>query len=179
MNRPWTVDDDAMLRASYDRERTTDLALRLGRAVSAVYKRAENLGLSKPRIKPRASNAAPIGTIRRAGRQGYQFIKVKPGGWPNAWRRLHHVEWETANGPIPDGYVIAFRDGNVENIDIDNLELVHKDEWIKRYIPEHTMPPELAEVIRLKASLTRTLNQQKDKENEEHEHHSRIARNPV
>jgi hypothetical protein len=67
---------------------------------------------------------------------------------------------------VPDGYVLTFKDGDVDHIDIDNLELVHKDDWIKRYIPEHTLPPDLAEVIRLKATLTRALNQLKEEGND-------------
>lgn len=44
------------------------------------------------------------------------------------WEFLHRVVWEEHNGPIPDGKMIIFRDGDRSNCDISNLMLVTKGE---------------------------------------------------
>lgn len=49
----------------------------------------------------------------------------------------HKVAWEKANGrPIPDTHVVHFRDGNKENVDPPNLELVPKSEMGARFNSE-------------------------------------------
>lgn len=163
-SRPWTSADDDLLRLWYDKESTAKAAARLNRTIGATQTRAKKLGLRKRRIDPRAGNAEPIGTIRKHGRQRYLFIKVANGRpWGKAWKRLHYVVWEQANGPVPDTHVLTFKDGDVENVALENLELIPKQDWIKRYTPEHTMPAELAGLIRLKSALTRQINKRTKK----------------
>src|SRR5690625_2764219 len=58
----------------------------------------------------------PIGSERVEG--GIVLVKVAD---PSVWRYKHHVVWEQANGKIPDGYVIRFKDGNKMNVTLDNL----------------------------------------------------------
>jgi hypothetical protein len=167
VSRPWTSADDELLRLWYDQEATSKVAARLNRTIDATYARAKKLGLHKKRIAPRAGNAEPLGTVRKGGRQGYLFVKVAEGRpYAKAWKRLHYVVWEAANGPVPDTHVLTFKDGNVENVAPENLELVPKQDWIKRYIPEQTLPPELAKVIRLKSALTRQINKRTKKAKE-------------
>lgn len=55
----------------------------------------------------------------------YGYIEVKVAE-PNKWRAKHHIVWEEHNGPIPEGHVIYFRDGNPRNVDIENLRLVSR-----------------------------------------------------
>lgn len=170
VNRPWTAEDDAALRLGYDSTPAVVLAAQLGRARSAMYKRAEKLGLVKTRILrtpgKRPHNYAPVGTIRTQGRQRYLVIKISEGAWPDAWKLLHYVNWEAVHGPVPDTHVLAFRDGKVAHVEVENLELVAKKDWILRYHPETTLPPELANIIRLKAVLSRHINK-RNKENEQ------------
>lgn len=45
--RPWTPNDDAVLRARYSDTRTADLARQLGRSLSSTYQRARKLALVK------------------------------------------------------------------------------------------------------------------------------------
>ena len=40
----------------------------------------------------------------------------------------HRYIWEQHNGPIPEGYVVIFLDGNRQNFNIDNLALVKRSE---------------------------------------------------
>lgn len=55
----------------------------------------------------------------------YGYIEVKVAE-PNKWMAKHHLVWEEHNGPIPEGHVIYFRDGNPQNVDIENLRLVSR-----------------------------------------------------
>ena len=64
----------------------------------------------------------PIGSERIVS-SGY--IKIKTGE-PSQWELKHVVVWESHNGPIPEGYVLAFKDSNKQNVDIDNLALISK-----------------------------------------------------
>jgi hypothetical protein len=72
------------------------------------------------------ANYVPIGTERNAG-DGYLRIKV---GDPGYWISSHYLVWERAHGPISEGYVIVFGDGNKHNFDLDNLILVSKSEHV-------------------------------------------------
>jgi hypothetical protein len=47
---------------------------------------------------------------------GYYFSK-------RTKRRLHRVIWEQHHGSIPEGYKLYFKDGNKENLSVDNLYL--------------------------------------------------------
>ena len=65
----------------------------------------------------------PKGSLRL--HNGYTLIKVDEIA---EWRELHKVVWEEKNGPIPEGHVLIFADGNKQNCSIDNLLLVTKAE---------------------------------------------------
>lgn len=61
----------------------------------------------------------------------WRGIKFTPGknGYLRRCQRLGHVEhqlhrivWSDANGPIPDGHQVMFRDGDKRNCDLMNLE---------------------------------------------------------
>lgn len=43
------------------------------------------------------------------------------GGRAGKMRLAHHILWEEANGPIPDGYEIHHLDENKQNNDLENL----------------------------------------------------------
>ena len=98
-------------------------------------------------------NELPLGTIviqdktDSHRRNTYKLIKVNMEGdqWTR-WKLLHRYVWEQHNGPIPDGMVITFKDGDPMNCDIGNLMMVSKGEMImmirKGYISED---PELTE----------------------------------
>jgi len=68
------------------------------------------------------ANYRPVGS-ERVNVDGYVEVKVAD---PNKWWLKHQVIWEQANGPIPEGHVIIFGDGNRFNFDINNLLLVSK-----------------------------------------------------
>ena len=57
-------------------------------------------------------------------KDGYLRVKLADG----RWRLLHHVVWENHNGPIPNGHMVIFLDGDISNTDIKNLALVTRAE---------------------------------------------------
>lgn len=69
----------------------------------------------------------PVGS-ERLGKDGYIMVKVKE--WPDKpcskdnWRFKHHVEYEKAYGPIPEGHVVLFADKDRRNFDPANLVAV-------------------------------------------------------
>lgn len=69
-------------------------------------------------------NTLPVGSVRSHMR----YLKIKIAE-PNKWRLLHLHNWEQVNGPIPEGHVITFKDGDPHNCDISNLRMVRKDDF--------------------------------------------------
>lgn len=46
------------------------------------------------------------------------------------YRYKHLVVWEAYNGPVPDGHVVRFLDGNKQNCSIENLGLFSRSESV-------------------------------------------------
>lgn len=92
-----------------------------------AYVRERNkIGGFKPGNIP--ANLKQIGDIV-VGKHGYLIRKKQMKGtqWER-WEFLHVATWEEHNGPVPDGMVVTFKDGDRSNCDIDNLMLVTKGE---------------------------------------------------
>lgn len=68
-------------------------------------------------------NIIPFGTKKNGERYRYEMVKVAE---PNVWKRKSLVVWEEHNGPLPDGKVIIFLDGNTLNSSIENLYAVSR-----------------------------------------------------
>lgn len=66
----------------------------------------------------------------RAGKDGYIEMKVPERnpytGFETRYKQKHLWLWEQANGPIPDGHCVRFKDGNKRNFDMENLVLVSR-----------------------------------------------------
>ena len=45
---------------------------------------------------------------------------------PNKWKLKQRVVWESAHGPVPKGSCIIFLDGNKQNTDLGNLQMVKR-----------------------------------------------------
>lgn len=74
-------------------------------------------------------NKLPIGSIakRKSGSSlSYWFIKTRDDAVPEQknWQMYHKYLWEQANGPVPEGYVVIFLDGDRDNCQLSNLQLV-------------------------------------------------------
>lgn len=102
-------------------------------------------------------NTKPIGF--RSYRDGYLVEKTASG-----FEFVHKLLWIEHNGPIPPGMFVVFKDRNRANICIENLEVITRVEHIMRNHIQN-LPAELKEVIHLKSSLTRKINQHGTKQN--------------
>jgi hypothetical protein len=84
-------------------------------------------GWFKPGQKP--FNTMPLGS-ERINAYGYVEIKYSEKSGPpnNRWKGKHVLIWEKANGPVPEGHVVIFADGNRRNFKLRNLVLVSRKE---------------------------------------------------
>lgn len=100
------------------------------------------------------SNHREVGS-ERVNVDGYIEIKVAE---PNKWKLKHRVLWEQVNGEIPAGMNIQFKNGNSQDVRIENLYLISKADQMKN---ENSLiaryPKVVADVIRLRGSLKRQI----------------------
>lgn len=100
------------------------------------------------------SNHKPVGS-ERVNVDGYVEIKVAE---PRKWALKHRVIWEEANGPIPEGCNIQFRDGNRLNVKIENLYIISRsDQLMKENSMYARYPKAMQDVIRLKGAINRQI----------------------
>lgn len=115
------------------------------------------------RFKPghRGGNALelwqPVGTTR-INKDGYTERKINDV-FPmhRRWRAEHLVIWEAANGPLPKGHAVAFKDGDKTHLDLDNLELITRADLLRRNSSQR-WGKEVFSLIQLKGAITRQLN---------------------
>lgn len=110
-------------------------------------------------------NWKPLG-FERINTQGYLERKVRDLHGGKNYRSVHLILWESVNGPLPSGHAVVFKDGNKQNITLDNLELVSRAELMRRNT-RHNLPPELNAVIQLRGVLNRIINKKKGEIREE------------
>lgn len=98
--------------------------------------------------------------IDHANRSGksYKWIRLSLGNWD----LLHRQVWISANGNIPKGSCISFKDGNSLNCDLSNLTLITRKEnmlnnSIQRYTPE--MQQSLKLISRINKKIQKTNEQ--------------------
>lgn len=64
----------------------------------------------------------------RENSRPYKYICLEVG----LWKPLHVHNWEHANGPVPEGHCLWFKDENTMNCEVENLELITRKENIMR-----------------------------------------------
>lgn len=124
-----------------------------GRMAETQFKKGEMSGAAQ-------HNYVPIGT-ERITRDGYLERKVTddPAIVPaRRWVGVHILIWQDANGPVPPGHCLAFRDGDKTHIALDNLELISRAERMRRNSYHTNYPKEVAQLIQLKGALNRKIN---------------------
>lgn len=109
----------------------------------------------------RGTKWMPIGSLR-INADGYLDRKVCDTGYPpDDWKAVHRLVWIEANGPIPEGHLVAFLPGRrtteVEKITVDALELVSRVDWMKRHT-YHQYGKEIAQLVQLRGAITRQIN---------------------
>jgi hypothetical protein len=150
----WSAEDEAKFRSLYPITPNRELALIFGLSHLTIGIRASERGLKK--VAGGTGRAVPIGT-KNIDRKGYWVIKVGE----RDWRRLNTYIWEEANGPIPHGFRLLFKDRNKGNCSIENLILVSDREnlainSIARF------PKELRQAMNALKKLTKELNEKQN-----------------
>lgn len=104
----------------------------------------------------------PIGSLRVTKDGTLQRkISEERGNNSKRWRGVHELVWVAANGPVPSRHIVVFKPGMrttvAEEITVDRVECISLAENMLRNT-RHNLPPELNEVVQLRAVLTRQIN---------------------
>lgn len=135
-----------------------------GRMQETQFKKGHRHGRAAAAYKP-------IGT-ERISKDGYLERKVNDAlPFQRRWRAVHLLIWETANGPLPAGHAISFKNGDRTDIRIDNLELISRRELMARNTV-HNLPAPLPEVVQLIGALKRKINRKTRSDNEKQDRRS-------
>ena len=112
---------------------------------------------SRTRFKAghRPHNQREVGT-ECVHANGYVYLRTAEGCVPK-----HRHVWQQAHGPVPDGYVIIFRDGNRQNCSLDNLQLISRADIARRRTAGET--PEQRRQRTAKAQATRSKSSRRDR----------------
>ena len=138
----WTPDKEAFVAArldkSYDEvidEFEKEFGIRLTWGALGHFKwrhglYSENDGRYKPGVLP--YNHAELGAEGNKG-GGYIWVKVSEerhtgNGSKVNWKPKQKVLYEAEHGPLPEGMIVTFRDGDNRNFDSDNLLAVTRPE---------------------------------------------------
>jgi hypothetical protein len=119
----------------------------------------------------------PIGSTRYS-KEGYLQRKIQDTGYPPAdWKGVHLILWEEANGAIPPGHAVCFKDRDRTNIVIENLELITRRDLMLRNTL-HRFPKELTRAIQMVGALHRQIRKKEKKANAK-EHDERSPQPPL
>lgn len=90
-------------------------------------------GANKTSFKPwfTPHNAQKVGSISKVqDKNGYTYMRIKIAE-PKKWQSLHAYIWEQKHGKIPKGFCVIFKDKNHDNVGLDNLMLVSRNELVR------------------------------------------------
>lgn len=119
----------------------------------------------------------PIGSTRLLkDRKGRAYVLRKVSDVPNVpytvnWKLEHRLIWTAANGPIPSGFALKFKNDNPLDVRLDNLELISRRDLMARNTV-HNLPAELKASIHLLGQLKRRI---RERGNDAEEHDRRSA----
>ena len=72
-----------------------------------------------PVIRPR---------LHRESGRTYLYIRLAYG----QWQQYHQWLWTQAHGPVPQGHIVVFKNGDQTDVRLDNLEMITMAENVKR-----------------------------------------------
>lgn len=93
----------------------------------------------------------------RISKDGYIEIRVKKG----KYALKHRWMWEQKHGKIPPGHIVIFKDADRMNIQLDNLELISRDENAIRNKLAPNYPREIQKAEYLLTKIKRKTNGKK------------------
>lgn len=126
------------------------------------FKKGERTGIAQKHYKP-------IG-FERITEDGYRERKINDGPvFKDRWQLVQRIEWEAANGPIPEGYALKCLDGDRQNCDPSNWEPVPRGVLarlnggrFRKTLPYDEAPDELKPMVMASAKLKHAISQRKD-----------------
>ncbi len=123
---------------------------------SAVYEKVKGTFFKKGSIPHNTRNDGDTRIMNTKG-INYIYIRISLG----KWIPLHQKVWIEANGEIPKGFVVIFKDKNPLNCDISNLELISmKENMLRNSVTNY--PEEIRTLIAYKRVFNRKLNKIKE-----------------
>ncbi|MFO0414923.1 MAG: HNH endonuclease signature motif containing protein [Pseudomonadota bacterium] len=87
-------------------------------------------------------------SVRNMKGRNYKWIRISKDNW----QLYNRYVWQQHHGSIPDNMLVAFKDGNTLNCNIENLYLETVEQHMQRNTI-HRYSPELKEVFRLVGKL--------------------------
>lgn len=132
------------------------------KGLTGVQENCRRTQFKKGRPPQEARNYQPIGSLR-VTRDGLLERKVTDDHPVPArrWVAVHRLVWEAANGPVPEGHIVVFKDKKrttvLEEITLDRLECISRAENARRNHPSRRSP-EYHKLVQLKGAITRQLN---------------------
>lgn len=137
----WTPEQVQALETMFPTELTDTIVAAIGRSKSAVKKMAYKMNLQrKPayymklakalkaqknagRYKPGHVSNFTNKKVRFASKQGLLY---NLGNYQ--WKSLKLMVWEAHHGEVPAGYVLRLVDGNLYNVEINNIRMITRAE---------------------------------------------------
>lgn len=105
-------------------------------------------------INPHNTKSDGVITVRRdTTGKSYKYIRIKK----SKWELLHRHIWMQVYGEIPKDMIISFKDHNSLNCVIENLELITRQENMKRNSVQN-LPEEIKTAMRFVAGFNRKIN---------------------
>lgn len=124
----------------------------------ALYKKCQGTMFKKGNLPVNTKHDGAIAIryekLRDGSTRPYKWIRISKANW----KMLHVLTWEKKYGPVPKGHIVVFKDKNTMNLKLQNLELITKEENMRRNTI-HNLPAPLKEtiykVIQLKRKITK------------------------
>lgn len=112
-----------------------------------------------------AGSAEPIGTVKYQATWKQYRIKVAcaPGSRrPHEWITLQRYVWQRDVGDIPPGHVIHVKNGDPEDMRLENLECISRAETLARYRIQLLYPKPMQAVLRANKKLKRIIDEKQN-----------------
>jgi len=163
----WSAEESRQLLELYSTLPALEVAKRLHRSTGSIRERLKTIRVqqSKRGLHVRKKFTHPVGH-RAWDTHGTMWQKVSlTGPRHQRWRHAHEMIWEEANGPIPDGYVVVFKNNDRSIVALDNLELITLSEkWYRRrHVGE---PPEITAIsfplLKLQEAIRKREHEEQD-----------------
>lgn len=114
--------------------------------------------------KGESAKSMPIGATRLIDGYVYRKVSAIPHEpYTTNWKAEHVLVWTAVNGPIPPGHALKFKNGDRQDIRLDNLTLITRRELMLRNTL-HNLPAPLKRTIHMLGAVNRAITMRRRKE---------------